>query len=79
MNVETHAPLESDIQRADYGPTAPQRRRVAGGRFRGFTFFELLLVLAIFIVIASLATPFLLRTFNSQALKSGSDLVRSDI
>lgn len=56
---------------------APHKLPLTGNRFGGFTFFELLLVLAIFMVIAAMATPFLLRTFNSQALKSGSDLVRS--
>ena len=43
----------------------------------GFTLFELLIVLGIFMVIAALATPFLLRTFSSQALKSGADQVRA--
>ncbi len=51
--------------------------RAVSSHSRGFTFFELLLVLAIFMVIAAMATPFLLRTFNSQALKSGADQVRA--
>jgi prepilin-type N-terminal cleavage/methylation domain-containing protein len=50
--------------------------RSAGPR-RGFTFFELLLVLAIFMVIAAMASPFLLRTFNAQALRGGADQVRA--
>jgi prepilin-type N-terminal cleavage/methylation domain-containing protein len=49
----------------------------ATGR-RGFTLFELLVVLAIFLVVASLATPYLLRTFNAQALKGGADQVRTE-
>ena len=43
----------------------------------GFTLFELLLVLAIFIVVATMAVPFLLRSFGSQALRGGADLVRA--
>lgn len=59
--------------RLDSSPPAPD----AHGR-SGFTLFELLVVLAVFVVVATLATPFLLRTFNSQALKGGADQVRSE-
>jgi prepilin-type N-terminal cleavage/methylation domain-containing protein len=45
---------------------------------RGFTLFELLVVLAIFMVVAALATPFLFRAFNGQTLRGGADVVRAE-
>jgi type II secretory pathway pseudopilin PulG len=53
------------------------KRVFALRRLRGFTLFELLLVLGIFMVIVALATPFLARAFHAQALNNGADLVRA--
>jgi prepilin-type N-terminal cleavage/methylation domain-containing protein len=53
-------------------------RRCRSPQRRGFTLFELLLVLAIFLILIALATPALLRSFSAQTLKSGADLVRSN-
>jgi type II secretory pathway pseudopilin PulG len=67
MNPIRHEPSEFAVR-----PGRAIRRRATG-----FTLFELLVVLAIFMVIATLATPFLLRTFSTQALKGGGDQVRA--
>jgi Tfp pilus assembly protein FimT len=67
MNPIRHEPSEFAVRRG----------RAIRRRATGFTLFELLVVLAIFMVIATLATPFLLRTFSTQALKGGGDQVRA--
>ena len=63
--------------RHDSNECAARWRRSVRHRGSGFTLFELLVVLAIFMVIATLATPFLLRMFSAQALKGGGDQVRT--
>jgi prepilin-type N-terminal cleavage/methylation domain-containing protein len=46
------------------------------GLRRGMTLLELLLVVAIMVVVASLAIPAVQRTFSTQALQKGADRVR---
>ena len=49
------------------------------GSRKAFTLIELILVIAIIVMIASLATPMMTRMIGRQALKQGADRVRVEM
>ena len=48
-------------------------------RQRGFSLLELIIVLAIIVLVAAMSVPMLQRSFSSQKLTKGADLVRSEM
>lgn len=43
----------------------------------GFSLLEIMVVLAVFVMMASLSVPLLLRSFTGQSLRTGADIVRA--
>ncbi len=60
-----------------YRPVEKMKRGPGRKRSRGFTLFEVLLVMALIILIGALAMPGFSRTFENQRLREAGDIIRT--